>query len=155
MHCGIQYDGFPSFQTLMASMFSFNIQLAEIPKRKQVYNSLNTLFGGKQDRESNTTPTTPALLHAIAASIKETQKLQELWREKYKWLHFDEKENKCFARLQLISKWKKHALFLRTRTNNFQTDSLTWAHEVHEASEGLAMISAAKQLDPCKLCLLH
>ena len=38
---------------------------------------------------------------------------------------------------------KKHALFLRTGTNNFHTDSLK-AHEVHEASEGHAMSSAAK-----------
>ena len=51
-------------------------------KRKQVQSSLNTFFGGKQD---NTTPTTPA-----AAPIKETRKFQESWKEKYKWLHFDE-----------------------------------------------------------------
>ena len=46
------------------------IQLAQTSKRKQVQSSLNTFFGGKQDRKSNTTPTTPA-----AASIKKTQKL--------------------------------------------------------------------------------
>ena len=39
---------------------SFKIQLAEMSKRKQVQSSLNTFFGGKQDRESNTTPTAPA-----------------------------------------------------------------------------------------------
>ena len=61
-------------------------------KRKQVQSSLNTFFGGKQDRESNTTPTTPA-----AAPIKETRKFQKSWKEKYKWLHFDEKENKMFC----------------------------------------------------------
>ena len=38
---------------------------------------------------------------------------------------------------------KKHALFLRTGTNNFQTDSLK-AHKVHKASEGHTMISATK-----------
>ena len=38
---------------------------------------------------------------------------------------------------------EKQALFLTTGTNNFQTDSLK-AHGVHEASEGHAMISAAK-----------
>ena len=69
----------------MASIFSFKIQLAQTSKRKQVQSSLNTFFGGKQDRESNTTPTTPA-----AAPIKETRKFQESWKEKYKWLYFDE-----------------------------------------------------------------
>ena len=39
-------------------------------KRKQVQSSLNTFFGWKQDRESNTTPTTPA-----AAPITKTWKL--------------------------------------------------------------------------------
>ena len=38
----------------------------------------------------------------------------------------------------------KHGLFLRTGLNNFQTDNLK-AHEVHEASEGHAMSSAAKR----------
>ena len=38
---------------------------------------------------------------------------------------------------------EKNALFLRTGTNNFQTDSLK-AHKVHKASEGHAMSSAAK-----------
>ena len=70
---------------------SFKIQLAEMSKRKQVQSSLNTFFGGKQDRGSNTTPTMPAV-----APIKETRKFQESWKEKYKWLHFDEKENKMF-----------------------------------------------------------
>ena len=59
MHCGIQYDGFP-FQTLMASIFFFKTQLAEMSKQKQVQTSLNTFFGGKRDRESNMTPTMPA-----------------------------------------------------------------------------------------------
>ena len=61
-------------------------------KQKQVQSSLNTFLGGKQDRESNTKPTTPA-----AAPIKETRKFQKSWKEKYKWLHFDEKENKMFC----------------------------------------------------------
>ena len=43
-----------------ASIFSFKTQLAEMSKRKQVQSLLNTFFGEKQDRESNTTPTTPA-----------------------------------------------------------------------------------------------
>ena len=47
---------------------SFKIQLAEMSKRQQVQSSLNTFFGGKQDWESNTTPTTPAV-----APIKETR----------------------------------------------------------------------------------
>ena len=41
---------------------------------------------------SNTTPTMPA-----AAPIKETWKFQESWKEKYKWLHFDEYKNKMFC----------------------------------------------------------
>ena len=53
------------------------------------------------------------------------------------------KKTKCFVHLQGISKWEKHTFFLRTATNNFQTDSLK-AHEDCEASEGHAMISAAK-----------
>ena len=61
-------------------------------KQKQVQRSLNTFFRGKQDQESNTTPTMPA-----AAPIKETRKFQESWKEKYKWLHVGEKENKMFC----------------------------------------------------------
>ena len=53
------------------------------------------------------------------------------------------KKTKCFVHLQGISKWEKHTFFLRNATNNFQTDSLK-AHEDCEASEGHAMISAAK-----------
>ena len=48
------------------------------------------------------------------------------------------KKTKCFERLQGISKWTKHASFLTTGTNNFQTDSFK-ANKVHEASEGHAM----------------
>ena len=39
---------------------------------------------------------------------------------------------------------EKNVLFLRTGTDNFQTDRLK-AHEAHEASEGHAMSSAAKR----------
>ena len=67
------------FQNLMAFryIFSFKIQLAEMSKRKQIQSLLNTFFRGKQERESNTTPTTPA-----AAPIKKTRKFQELWEER-------------------------------------------------------------------------
>ena len=79
-----------------------------------------------------------------AAPIKETRKFQESWKEKYKWLHFDEKENKMFHAFTGNFQMEiKHALFLRTGTNNFQTDSLK-AHKVHEACEGHTMSSAAK-----------
>ena len=61
-------------------------------KRKQVQSSLNSFFGRKQDQEINTTPATPA-----AAPTKKTRKFQESWKERYKWLQFDEKENKMFA----------------------------------------------------------
>ena len=76
----------------MASIFSFKIQLAQMSKRKQVQSSLNTFFRGKQDHESNMTPTMPT-----AAPIEETRKFQESWKEKYKWLHCDEKQNKMFC----------------------------------------------------------
>ena len=46
-------------------------------KRKQIQSLLNTFFRGKQEQESNTTPTTPA-----AARIKKTRKFQELWKER-------------------------------------------------------------------------
>ena len=140
MHCRIQYDGFPHFQTLMASIFSFKIQLAEMSKQKQVQRSLNTFFRGKQDQESNTTPTMPA-----AAPIKETRKFQESWKEKYKlaplwWIRKQNVLRVC----KEFPNGKKHALFLRTGANNFQTDSLK-GHKVHDASEGHAMSSAAKR----------
>ena len=59
------------------NIFSFKIQLAEMSKRKQLQSLLNTFFRGKQERESNTTPTTPA-----AAPIKKTREFQELWKER-------------------------------------------------------------------------
>ena len=137
---------------------SFKIQLAEMSKRKQVQSSLNTLFGGKQDRESSTTPTTPA-----AALIKETSKFQESWKEKYKlaplwWIRKQNVLHVC----KEFPNGKKHALFLRTGANNFQTDSLK-GHKVHDASEGHAMswqqlnmqARDQRRKDPCQLCLLH
>ena len=106
-------------------------------KRKQVQSSLSSFFGGKQDQESNTTPTMP-----IAPPIKKTWKFQESWKERYKWLHFDEKENKMFCEFcREFSNGKNTHYSLRIRTNNFQTDSL----KEHEASEGHAMSSAAKR----------
>lgn len=62
-------------------------------KRKQVQNSLNSFFGGKQDQQINTTPTMPT-----EAATKRTWKFQESWKERYKWLQFDEKENKMFRK---------------------------------------------------------
>ena len=47
-------------------------------------------FGGKQssdDKEISTAFETPA-------SAKKTRKYREAWKEKYKWLRFDGKENK-------------------------------------------------------------
>ena len=58
-----------------------------------------------------------------------------------KWVHFDEKENKMCAHFAGNFQMEKTHYFLGTGTNNFQTDSL----KAHEASEGLAMISAAKR----------
>ena len=135
-------------------VFSFKIQLAEMSKQKQVQSSLNTFFGGKQDRESNTTPTcaTPT-----STPIKKTRKFQESWKERYKWLHFDEKENKMFCTFcREFPNGKNMHYSLRIGTNNFQTDSL----KAHEASEGHAMTSAATvnvqardqgRKDPCPL----
>ena len=53
------------------------------------------------------------------------------------------KKTKCLRVCREFPNRKKHALFLRTGTNNLHTDSLK-AHEVHEASEEHAMSSAAK-----------
>ena len=68
---------FPKFQNLMASIFSFKTQLAQTSKRKQVQSSLNTLFGEKQGRKSDTTPTMPA-----AALIKKIRKFREPWNKR-------------------------------------------------------------------------
>lgn len=62
---------------LKPPIFSFKIQLSEMSRRKQVPTSLNTFLGGKQDRESNMTPTVPA-----TALIKKTRKFQESWKER-------------------------------------------------------------------------
>ena len=111
---------------LMVSIFSFKIRLVEMSKRKQVQSSLSSFFGGKQDQESNTTPTMPA-----APPIKKTRKFQESWKERYKWLHFDEKENKMFCEFcREFPNGKNTHYSLRIGTNNFQTDSL----KAHEAS---------------------
>ena len=59
-------------------------------KRKQVQGPLYSFFGGKQssgDKEINTASET-------TASTKTTPKYQETWKDKYKWLRFDGKENK-------------------------------------------------------------
>ena len=61
-------------------------------KQKQVQGSLYSFFGGKQlsdDKEINTASETPAL-------TKKTCKFQDDWKDKYKWLSFDGKENKMF-----------------------------------------------------------
>jgi len=106
-------------------------------KRKQVQSSLNSFFGGKQDQEINTTPATP-----VAAPTKKTRKFQESWKERYKWLQFDEKENKMFCEFcREFPNGKNTQYSLRIGTNNFQTDSL----KAHEASEGHTMSSAAKR----------
>ena len=65
-----QFDRF-----LVASIFSSKIQ-CPMSKRKQVQSSLNSLFGGKQEQEINTTPTMPA-----EAPNKRTRKFQESWKE--------------------------------------------------------------------------
>lgn len=122
---------------LMVSICSFKIRLVEMSKRKQVQSSLSSFFGGKQDQESNTTPTMPA-----APPIKKTRKFQESWKERYKWLHFDEKENKMFCEFcREFPNGKNTHYSLRIGTNNFQTDSF----KAHEACEGHAMSSAAKR----------
>lgn len=106
-------------------------------KRKKVQCSLSSFFGGKQNQESNTTPAPPA-----ATPIKKTRKFQESWIEKYRWLHFDEKENKMFCEFcREFPNGKNTHYSLRVGTNNFQTDSL----KAHEASEGHAMSLAAKR----------
>ena len=134
MHCGIQYDDFPCFQTLMASIFSFKIQLAQMSKRKQVQSSLNTFFRGKQDHESNMTPTMPT-----AAPIEETRKFQESWKEKYKWLHCDEKQNKMFCAFAGNFQMEK-----KNTHYSWGLEQITFK-QAHEASEGHAMSSAAKR----------
>ena len=122
---------------LIESLFSFKTQLLEMSKRKQVQCSLSSFFGGKQNQESNTTPAPPA-----ATPIKKTRKFQESWKEKYRWLHFDEKENKMFCEFcREFPNGKNTHYSLRVGTNNFQTDSL----KAHEASEGHAMSLAAKR----------
>ena len=48
------------------------------------------LLWRKDDKEINKTSETPA-------QTKKTRKLQELWKDKYKWLRFEGKENKMFC----------------------------------------------------------
>ena len=65
-------------------------------KWKQVQGSLYSFFGGKQlsdDKEINTASETPAL-------TKKTRKFQDAWKDKYKCLRFDGKENKMFCFVQ-------------------------------------------------------
>ena len=71
-------DFLSCFQNLMASIYIFiqnttccNVQTKTNSKLTEYF------FGGKQERESNTTPTTPA-----AALIKKTRKFQELCKER-------------------------------------------------------------------------
>ena len=142
MDCGMQYSGFSCLPNLIdldriyRCIFSFKIQFVEMSKRKQVQSSLNSFFGGKQDQEINTTPATPT-----AAPTKITRKFQESWKERYKWLQFDEKENKVFCVVCRESPNGKNTQYsLRIGTNNFQIDSL----KAHEASEGHTISSAAK-----------
>ena len=61
-------------------------------KGKQVQGSLWSFFEGKQstdDKEINTASETPAL-------TKKTHKFLEAWKDNYKQLRFDGKENKMF-----------------------------------------------------------
>ena len=50
-------------------------------KRKQVQSSLNTFFGGKQDRE---TYNDTYMYNACCSSDQGNMKFQESWKEKYK-----------------------------------------------------------------------
>ena len=62
--------------------------------------------------------------------------------KRYKWLQFDEKENKMFCEFcREFPNGKKHANSLRMGTNSVQIDSL----KAHETSEGHTMSSAAKR----------
>lgn len=122
MYCGIQYDGFPCFQNLMACIFSFKIQLVEMSKQKEVKSSLNSLSGPKQDHESNTTSTTLA-----AAPIKKTQKFRQ---ESWKGSTLTKKKTKCSA--SFAGNGNSMHYSLRIGTNNFQTDSL----KAYKAGEG-------------------
>ena len=106
----------PTWQILVTSIFSFKIQFVEMStKRKQVQSSLNSFFGGKHDQEINTTPTMPT-----KALTKRAQKFQELWKVRYKWLQFDEKENKMFCKFcREFPKAKNTQYSLTIVTNNF------------------------------------
>ena len=62
-------------------------------KRQQLQGSVYSFFGRKQSsdvKEINTASETPA-------PAKKTPKFQEAWKDKYKWLRFDGKENKMFC----------------------------------------------------------
>ncbi len=48
---------------------------------------------GKQDQEINATPSIPA-----AVPTKRTWKFRKSWEARYKWLHFDGKQNKMFCK---------------------------------------------------------
>ena len=137
---GFNMMAFPVSKTLWHLCFLSKYNLLKCPNENQF--KAHWTLSSEESKIERVTRHLQRLLHA--APIKETLKFQESWKEKYKWRHFDEKENKMFCafagNFQLD---KKHALFLQTRTSNFQTDSLK-AHEVNEASEGHVMISVAK-----------
>ena len=81
-----EYDGFPfraSKLLKLDGIFIFfqnttcsNVQTKTSSKLK-AQSSLSTFFRRKQDRKSNTTPTTP-----VVALIKKTRKIQESWNKK-------------------------------------------------------------------------
>ena len=75
------------------------------------------------------------------SKTKKTRKFQASWKDKYKWLEYDDKENKMFCGYCREFRNSKNTNYsLRSGTNNFQIDSL----KSHESSDGHAMSSEAK-----------
>ena len=115
MDCGIQDGGFCNFVStghLMYQFFLWWIKTWAKVCRKRSNARLAVLFLWRKallsdDREINTASETPAL-------TKKTCKFQGAWKDKYKWLRFDGKENKMV--------WipKKHAYSLRIGTKKFE-----------------------------------
>ena len=93
MHCGILKDGFPCFQTLWHLYFLSKYNLLKCSNKNKF--KAHWILSSEESKIERVTRHLQRLLHA--ALIKETRKFQESWKEKYKWLHFDENENKMFC----------------------------------------------------------
>ena len=128
-------------------------ELAEVSERKQVQSSLNTFFGGKQDRESNTTPTAPAACSSdqgnteVSRIVERKVQMAPLW-----WKRKQNVSRIC----REFPNGKEHTLFLRAGTNNWRhTRSMRPVKGMLWAQQPNMQAREQGRKDPYQLCLLH